>query len=58
MSYPESRADDSWGVHPLCGSTNEKHMNEALEMENGGFGDGPEVKSIYKAMREAAGASA
>ncbi|GMK54770.1 hypothetical protein CspeluHIS016_0113560 [Cutaneotrichosporon spelunceum] len=39
-----------WNITPLCGTTNEAHMREALEVE-GLFGDEPEVAVLYKAMR-------
>lgn len=32
-------------------------MREALAAAEGGFADGPEPQALYRAMREAAGAS-
>lgn len=40
-----------WNITPLCGSTKEKHMAEALQAENLFGKEEPEVALLWKAMR-------
>ncbi|KLT42284.1 Aldo/keto reductase, partial [Cutaneotrichosporon oleaginosum] len=40
-----------WNITPLCGSTNETHMKEALAVESLFGHDEPEVTALWKAMR-------
>lgn len=44
-------ADDRWNITPLCGSTNPKHMAEALDLSNLFGKDEPEVTVLWKALR-------